>query len=46
MEIILNAIVVMGIEEGNVLFKMTTKVVVQELCEVKTCNGSVCEGKE
>jgi hypothetical protein len=46
MESILNAIVAMGVEEGPVLFQMTTKVVVQELRKGNTCNGKVCKGKE
>jgi hypothetical protein len=37
MEIILNAIVVMGIEEGAVLFQMTAKVMAQALRKGKAC---------
>jgi hypothetical protein len=39
MESILNAIVVMGIEEGPVLFQMTAKVIVQALRKGKACDG-------
>jgi hypothetical protein len=46
MEIILNAIVAMGVEEGPVLFQMTEKVAVQALRKGKTCKGNVCKGKE
>jgi hypothetical protein len=46
MEIILNAILAMGIEEGPVLFLMTSKVTVQSLCKGKTCKVNVCKGKE
>jgi hypothetical protein len=46
MESIFNAIVAMGIEEGPVLFQMTTKVIVQSLRKGKTCKGNVYNGKE
>jgi hypothetical protein len=36
---ILNDIVVMGIEEGPVLFQMTEKVIVQALRKGKACDG-------
>jgi hypothetical protein len=44
MEIILNAIVAMGIEEGPVLFQMTAKVIVQVLPKGKA-NGKACKDK-
>jgi hypothetical protein len=39
MESVWNAIVVMGIEEGPVLFQMTAKVIVQALRKDKECDG-------
>jgi hypothetical protein len=45
MENILNAIVVMGIEEGSVLFQMTAKVIVQALRKGKACDGKACKDK-
>jgi hypothetical protein len=42
MESIFNAIVVMGIEEGPVLFQMTAKVIVQALRKGKACDGKAC----
>jgi hypothetical protein len=45
MESILNDIVVMGIEEGPVPFKMTAKIMVQALCKGKACNGKACKDK-
>jgi hypothetical protein len=41
----LNAIVVMGIEEGPVIFQMTEKVIVQALRKGKACDGNACNGK-
>jgi hypothetical protein len=41
MESIQNAIVVMGIEEGPMLFQMTVKVIVQALHKGKACDGKV-----
>jgi hypothetical protein len=45
MESILNDIVVMGIEEGPVLFQMTAKVIVQALRKGKACDGKACNDK-
>jgi hypothetical protein len=45
MESIRNAIVVMGIEEGPVLFQMTAKVIVQELRKGKACDGKEWKDK-
>jgi hypothetical protein len=39
MESVWNAIVVIGIEEGPVLFQMTAKVIVQALRKGKACDG-------
>jgi hypothetical protein len=39
MESVWNAIVVMGVEEGPVLFQMTAKVIVQALRKGKACDG-------
>jgi hypothetical protein len=41
----LNAIVVMGIEEGPVLFQMTAKVIVQALLKGKACDDKACYDK-
>jgi hypothetical protein len=46
MESILNDIVAMVIEEGPVLFQMTTRVVLQEFGKGKTRNGNLCKGKK
>jgi hypothetical protein len=41
-----NAIVVMGIEEGPVLFQMTAKKgIVQALRKGKVCDGKACQDK-
>jgi hypothetical protein len=40
-----NAIVVMVIEEGPVLFQMTAKVIVQALRKCKACDGKACNDK-
>jgi hypothetical protein len=45
MESILNAIVVMGIEEGPVPFQMTSKVMVHSLRKGKACDGKACKDK-
>jgi hypothetical protein len=45
MESILNAIVVMRVEEGPVLFQMTAKVIVQALRKGKACDGKACKDK-
>jgi hypothetical protein len=45
MEIILNVIVVMGIEERPVLFQITAKVMVQALLNDNACNGKACKYK-
>jgi hypothetical protein len=45
MEIILNAIVAMGIKEGPVHFQMTEKMMVQALRKGKACNGKACKDK-
>jgi hypothetical protein len=46
MESILNSIVVVGIEEGSVLFQMTAKVIVQALHKGKAYNGKACKDKQ
>jgi hypothetical protein len=35
----------LGIEEGPVLFQMTTKLIVQALHKGKACNGKACKDK-
>jgi hypothetical protein len=40
MESINNAIIVMGIKEGPVLFQITAKVIVQALRKGKACDGN------
>jgi hypothetical protein len=45
MESTLNYIVVMGIEEGPVLFQITEKVMVQALRKGKACNGNTWKVK-
>jgi hypothetical protein len=46
MESKLNALLTMVIEEGPVLFQITSKLTVQALRKGKTCKGNVCKGKE
>jgi hypothetical protein len=45
MEIIFNAAVAMGIEEGPVIFQMTAKVMVQALHKGKACTDKACKDK-
>jgi hypothetical protein len=45
MESVWNVIVVVGIEEGPVLFQMTANVIVQALCKGKACDGKAWKDK-
>jgi hypothetical protein len=45
MESVWNDIVVMGVEEGPVLFQMTAKVIVKALRKGKACDGKAWKDK-